>query len=87
MEISKLFKQNRNANEHEKEEIKKKICEKIFLKNRKIIVDQIGEMVDNTSNLSRVRMWRIKQKICHKNDNNYGVAKMDENGDLVTEKK
>ena len=59
MEISKLFKQNKNVNEYEKEEIKKKICEKIFLKNRKIILDQIGEMVDNTSNLSRIRMWRI----------------------------
>ena len=63
MEISKLFKQNKNVNEYEKEEIKKKICEKIFLKNRKIILIQIMEMVDNTSNLSRIRMWRIKQKI------------------------
>ena len=31
-------------------------------------------------------MWRVKQKVCPKNDVNYAIAKVDENGDLVTEK-
>ena len=31
-------------------------------------------------------MWRIKQKVCPKSDPNYPIAKLDENGDLVTEK-
>ena len=31
-------------------------------------------------------MWRMKQKACPKNDSNYAFAKMDENGDLITEK-
>ena len=43
-------------------------------------------MVDNSSNLSRIKMWRMKQKACPKNDSKYALAKMDENGDLITEK-
>ena len=84
--ISKLIEQNRIANYQEKEEIEKEIAEKIFEKNRKIIIDQVGEMVDSSSNLSRIKMWRVKQKVCPKNDSNYAFAKMDENGDLITEK-
>ena len=67
-------------------EIEREISEQIFEKNRKIIIDQVGEMVDNSSNLSRIKMWRMKQKACPKNDSNYAFAKMDENGDLITEK-
>ena len=86
MEISRLINKNRIVNEQEKEEMKKAISEKIFVKNRNIILDQIGGMVDNSSNLSRIKMWRIKQKVCPKSDPNYPIAKLDENGDLVTEK-
>ena len=42
--------------------------------------------MDSLSNLSRIKMWRVKQKVCPKNDSNYAFAKMDENGDLITEK-
>ena len=31
-------------------------------------------------------MWKIKQKVCPKTDGNYPIAKMDTNGDLITNK-
>ena len=38
------------------------------------------------SNLSRIKLWKVKQRICPKNDTDYAIAKMDSEGDLVTEK-
>ena len=31
-------------------------------------------------------MWKIKQRVCPKTDANYPIAKMDTNGDLITNK-
>ena len=83
--ISKLIEKNRLANAQEKLLIEKEISEKIFEKIRKIILDQVGEMVDNSSNMSRLKMWKVKQKVCPKTDPNYTIAKMNEKGELITE--
>ena len=80
------MKQKRIVNDKEKEGIQKDIANKIFEKNRNIILDQIGGMVDNLSNLSRIKMWRVKEKVCPRTDPNYSIAKMNENRELVTEK-
>ena len=42
--------------------------------------------MDTISNLSRVRMWKVKQKVCPKQDESYPIAKLDSNGDLVSNK-
>ena len=86
LKISELIDQNRFKHGQEKERNKKEISEKIFEKNRRIIIDQVGEMIDNMSNLSRIKLWKVKQRICPKNDTDYAIAKMDSEGDLVTEK-
>ena len=86
LEIHELINKNRFTHGQENETKKKEISEKIFEKNRKIIIDQVGDMIDNTSSLSRIKMWKVKQKVCPKNDPNYAIAKMDNKGDMVTEK-
>ena len=86
LNILKLIEQNRFTNGLVNEINKKKISDKIFEKNRKIIIDQVGEMIDNMSNLSRIKMWKVKQKVCPKVNTNYAIAKLNDNGDLVTEK-
>ena len=50
--ISKLIEKKRLAKDHEKLIIEKEIAEKIFERNRKVILDQVGDMVDNSSNMS-----------------------------------
>ena len=86
LKISSLINQKRGLKDREKEKISEDIAERIFEKNRKIIIDQVGEMIDNSSNLSRVKMWMVKQKVCPKNDSNYAIAKLNTNGDMVTDK-
>ena len=54
--------------------IEEEISNKIFERNRIMIIEQVGGMVDTASNLSRVRMWKIKQKVCPKTDISYPVA-------------
>ena len=40
-------------------------------------------MSDNTGNMSRLKMWKIKSKVCPKNSSSVPVAKLDESGNLV----
>ena len=61
----------------------KMIAEKVIERNRKIILDQLQNISDPTCNLSRVKMWRIRQSVCPKNVNPVPVPKMNENGDLI----
>ena len=68
--ISKLIEKKRLAKDHENLIIEKEIAEKIFERNRKVILDQVGDMVDNSSNMSRLKMWKVKQKVCPKTDPN-----------------
>ena len=42
------------------DEIASQICER----NRKLLIEQVGEMSDTTCSLSRIKMWRVKQKVC-----------------------
>ena len=60
------------------------IAEQIWEKNRSIIIEQISEMTDETCNLSRVKMWKVKQKVCPRNEVTPPVAKMDKSGNLIS---
>ena len=84
MKIDNLIDENR-LNGKQDYEIKNKISEKIYEKNRRNIINQVGQMVDIMSNMSRIRMWRLRQKVCPKAEVNYAIAKVNSNGDLVTE--
>ena len=64
--------------------IEKDITYQIFERNRKLIVDQVSEMSDMMCSFSRVKMWQIKQKVCTKIEPVYPVAKINQNGDLVS---
>ena len=63
------------------------ISEEIFERNRRVILDQISEMSDSSGNMSRVKMWKIKQKLCPKNSDSVPVAKKDKYGNLVSNRK
>ena len=60
------------------EEITNLICE------RKIIMDQVSCTADLSGNLSQLKMWKVKQKVCPKIGSNLPVAKLDEEGNLVS---
>ena len=60
-EICKLIEQSRLGGDQERNLIEQKVAHKIFEKNRKTIIEQFAGMVDTSSNLSRVKMWKIKQ--------------------------
>ena len=66
--------------------IEKELAEQIYERNRKIIIDQVGGMVDTSCNLSRIKMWKVKQKVCPKKNVAYPVAKVNQMGDLVSNK-
>jgi hypothetical protein len=67
-------------NSAEMEAKDKLIAEKIWERNRAVIVEQISEMSDASCNLSRVKMWKIKKKICPKNEVTPPVAKFWKSG-------
>ena len=62
------------------------LAEAIWEKHRAIIIEQISEMTNEANNLSRVKMWRTIQKICPKNDVTPPVAKIDHDGNLISNK-
>ena len=68
----------RNPEEND-EEITEEICQR----NRRLILEQIGNMSDMTGNMSMMKMWKVKQKVCPKNATSVPVAKLDEDGNLV----
>ena len=45
-----------------------------------------NEMADIEGNMSRIKMWKIKQKVCPKYETSDPVAKMDKNGNLICDK-
>ena len=59
------------------------ITEEIYLRNKSKIIEQIGEMSDHTGNMTRLKMWKVKNKVCPKNGQSVPVAKMDKSGNLV----
>ena len=75
--LTKWREENSNFNEAEITNI---ICEK----NRKIILDQISCTADLSGNLSRLKMWKVKQKVCPKISSNLPVAKLDGDGNIIS---
>ena len=73
-----------DGNIQNREIIDQEIANQIFERNRKLIIDQISEMSDMTCNFSRVKMWQVKRKVCPKIEPSYPVAKLNPNGDLVS---
>ena len=67
-------------------DIEKEITEKITQRNRNLILEQVSGMADTSGNLSRLKMWKIKQRICPKYEMNVPVAKKDKNGNIVCNK-
>ena len=66
--------------------IEDELADKIYERNRQIIIDQVASMTDTACNLSRIKMWKIKQRVCPKQDVSYPVAKINQNGDFVSNK-
>ena len=79
--VQKLF-SGRNPN-LEDTEVDNEIAEKIYERNRNLIFEQINEMTDSSGNMSRIKMWKIKQKVNPKHMPSVPVAKIDERGNLV----
>ena len=52
------------------------IATRIFDRNRKLIIGQVSDMSDMSCNLSRVNMWKVKQKVCPAIETTCPVAKM-----------
>ena len=71
--------QSRLGENQERNLIEKEVAHKIFEKYRKPIIEQVGGKVYTSSHLSRV-------KSLPKTDENYPIAKMDTNGDLIKNK-
>ena len=81
-DIQKLLANRLNGNEDELNQ--DKISNLIYERNRKLIMDQINSTADMSGNLSRVKMWKVKQKVCPKVKNSVPIAKLDEEGNLVS---
>ena len=43
-------------------------------------------MTDTSCNLTRMKMWKIKQKVSPKHEASYPVAKINQNGEMVSNK-
>jgi hypothetical protein len=59
------------------------IAEEIYKRNKALIIEQIGNMSDHTGNKNRLKIWKVKQKVCPKKGQSVPVAKLDEHGNLV----
>ena len=59
--IDKLL-EERSANS-DRTKLDQCIAQLSYERNRKLIVDQVTEMSDNACNFSRVKMWKVKQKL------------------------
>ena len=46
-------------------------------------MEQIHEISDHCGNMSRIKMWKIKQKVYPKYESSDPVAKVDKNGNLI----
>ena len=51
-----------------------------------MILEQVSGMADTSGNLSRLKMWKVKQKICPKFEMNVPVAKKDNYGNIICNK-
>ena len=85
--IHNLLEQRKLADDISRNQIEDQLANKNFEKNRQMIIDQVGGMVDNGCNLSRIKMWKVKQRVCPKQDVAYPVAKINKDGQMVSGKK
>ena len=74
---------SRRNNNKDDDEITEEIC----ARNKRVIMEQISEMSDTSGHFSRLKMWKIKQRLCPKNGPSVPVAKKDTFGNLVTNRK
>ena len=81
--IQNLLSSGSNSGQSLDEEITEEICDR----NRRIILDQITEMSNSNGDICRIKMWKIKQKLCPKDSNSVPIAKRDEYGNLVSSRK
>ena len=79
-----MFVQNLlSGNNLEDPNIDKEIAEKIYERNRNLIFEQVNAMTDTRGNMSRIKMWKIKQKVSPKHVPSVPVAKIDKKGNLI----
>ena len=86
LKIQELFEARKKLiqNNQKMTEIDEQIAEQIFQKNRSLIIEQVSEMRDASNNLSRIKMWKVKQKVCPRYDVDLPVAKVDSLGNLIS---
>ena len=86
LKIQELFetRQMLIQNNQDMTENDEQISEQIYQKNRSLIIEQIGAMSDSSNNLSRIKMWKIKQKVCPRYEVDIPVAKIDSLGNLIS---
>ena len=82
--IEALVKQRFTDTNIDQSAIDQEIASQIFERNRKLIIEQVSEMSDVTCSLSRIKMWKVKQKVCPSVETACPVAKIDSNGDLIS---
>ena len=82
--IASLVEQRFSDTNIDKSVIDQEIASQIFERNRKLVIEQVCEMSDVTGSLSRVKMWKIKQKVCPTVQTACPVAKIAGNGDLIS---
>ena len=78
-EIQKLI-QNKNKGQATNNDI----CEAIYEANRNKILKQVSELEDGKRQLSNIKFWKLRSQICPKIQKSVPVAKIDENGQLLT---
>ena len=83
IEIQKLLNKKKGCDDPR---VDQEICEKIHERNRKNIMEQIHEISDKGGNMSRIKMWKLKQKVCPKYESSDPVAKLDKNGNLICDR-
>jgi hypothetical protein len=65
------------------QDVDEEITEEIYKRNRRLIIEQTGEMSDASGNMTRLKMWKVKQRVCPNKGSSFPVAKLDEEGNLV----
>ena len=60
------------------------VCDMLYQQNRDQLFKQISELSNNGMKFSRNNFWKLKNKICHKIQKSGPVAKIDENGQLLS---
>jgi hypothetical protein len=84
MKIEKLMMERFSPSDVDKSLLDDEISNLIYERNRKLIVDQVSQMSDVHCNFSRIKMWKLRQKVCPKVQPSCPVAKINQNGDIVS---